>query len=109
MSNYNNTLPFMSTLASTLPSTSAFWAMVPQDQQYDLLLRHLNRAEQEIGNFRIPEGLTLERLKLTVMLAVEAEVLFFNAAVFEPSQDDRDSFFADYLRRALQLVPESIQ
>lgn len=109
MSDYNNTNPFQSTLASTVPSTSSLWSMAPQGQHADLLQRHLYRAQQEVGNFSIPDGLTPERLKLTVMLAVEAEMLFFNAAIFEPSQEDWDSFFADFLRRALRLVPESIQ
>ena len=36
------------------------------------------------------------------MLAVEAELLFFNAAVYEPSSEDLDRFFADFLRRAFQ-------
>lgn len=43
------------------------------------------------------------------MLAVEAELLFFNAAVFEPLAEDRNTFFADFLQRALKGASASMQ
>ena len=43
------------------------------------------------------------------MLGVEAELIFFNAAIFEPCQEDRDLFFGDLLRGCLQPITPYLQ
>ncbi len=86
-----------------------FWASVPADRAADLLRHHMRRAWQVIVDYSLPVPATLDRLELAVMLGVEAEMLFFHAAVFEPCAEDRDHFFADFLRRSLQPVPVFLQ
>lgn len=88
---------------------SGFWANVPHDRRADLLFYHLNRAWQVIKDHQLPIPTTQGRLEQIVMLAIEADLLFFNAATFDPCQEDRNLFFADFLRRSLQPVPDFLQ
>ncbi len=87
---------------------STFWDMVPECQRADLLNFHLKRAFDVVTEYRLPLPNTLVRFELVVILGVEAEYLFFGAAAYEPSSDDLDRFFADFLRRALQPYAESL-
>jgi hypothetical protein len=75
------------------------WATVSADRAADILSHHLRRARQVIADYDLPVPAEHGRLELTVKLAVEAELLFFTAAVFEPCQEERDHFFADFLCR----------
>jgi hypothetical protein len=87
---------------------SGFWATIPADRTADILSHHLRRARQAIADYDLAAPLH-SRLELTVKLAVEAELLFFNAAIFEPCQEERDLFFADFIRRCLRSVPAYLQ
>ncbi len=104
----HNSIPSMSVF-NTFNLGAGFWANVPTDRTADLLQHHLLRAWQAIADYRLPAPTTNDRLELVVMLAVEAELLFFNAATFNPCQEDRDPFFADFIRRSLQPVPAYLQ
>lgn len=90
-----------------LPSiwAPAFGPRFPADSAADLLRHHMQRASQTITACQLPIPSSQQRLALIVMLGVEAEMLFFHAAVFEPCAEDRELFFADFLRRTLQPVP----
>jgi hypothetical protein len=70
----------------------------PADSAADLLRRHMRRAWQAITDYQLPIPSSQNRLGLVVMLAVEAELIFFNAATLEPCQEERDLFVADFLR-----------
>ena len=100
--------PSPSALAFTLVPAPSFWAIVPESERVDLLNHHLQRAFEVAGEYRLPLPGRRERLELAVMLAVEAELLFFHAAVYEPSREDLDRCFADFLRRALQSDSENL-
>ena len=107
---YSNSIPSPSTTsASTSMPTSCgprFWAMIPEGNRSAVLGHHRHRARQIIAEEGFPVPNDQDRLELIVTLAVEAEILFFDAALFEPTQEERDLFFADFLRRA--LAPSSV-
>lgn len=88
---------------------SAFWATVPPDQRDELIRHHMQRALRLATDSHLPLPVSWKRFELIVLLAVEAETLFFNAAVYEPSSNDRDMFFAEFLRRALHSASTEIQ
>jgi|SRR3974390_744694 len=88
---------------------SAFWATVPPDQRGELIRHHMQRALRLATDSQLPIPANWKRFELIVQLAVEAETLFFNAAVFEPSSEDRDLFFTDFIRHALQPQTEGTQ
>jgi hypothetical protein len=90
---------------STFQVGPGFWTTVPADIAADLLRHHMSRAWQVITDYQLPIPSSQNRLELAVMLGVEAELLFFNAATFEPCQEDRDLLFAD----SLQPVPYYVQ
>jgi hypothetical protein len=100
-----------STSHTTFNAGPGFWASIPKDRYSDVVLEQCKRAMPIIlrENLPIPprqpDWLPISgyaRLLKIIQLAVEAEMLFFVAAVEEPSQDVRDEFLADFLRRALQ-------
>lgn len=76
------------------------WAMVPPNKRADLLRHYMQRASQIIlkNGLIPPEPL---RLELIVVAAAEAECLYFAAALYEPGQQDRDRFFAEFITRSL--------
>jgi hypothetical protein len=88
---YCNPIPAFSDF-TTFHLGPGFWATVPADKTADLLHHHLCCAWQTITDYRLPIPASQHRLELVVMLGVEAELLFFNAAIFEPCQEERDLF-----------------
>lgn len=79
-----------------------FWAMTPDNRRSDLLRHQLERARQVIADYQLPVPESEDRLELVVLLAAEAEMLFFNAALEEPTREQRDRFFSLFIRFALQ-------
>jgi hypothetical protein len=69
----------------------------------------MDRAWQVIREHLLPIPASLDRLELTVKLAAEAEMLFFNAAINEPTREEIELFFADFLCRSLQQGPAIVQ
>ena len=82
-----------------------FWVTVPQGQRDDLIRHHVQRALRLVADHHLPLPASLKRFELVVLLAVEAELLFFNAALSEPSSADCDTFFTDFLAHALTPSP----
>jgi len=100
-----STLTTSFSTSTTFHLGSGFWANVPHEIHADALDHHLRRAWQVIEDYQLPAPASQARLEQIVMLAIEADLLFFNAAVFEPCVEDCDMFFAEFLRRALQRLP----
>ena len=105
---YSKTATTLPTSFSCVHASTHYWEMVPESCRADLLSHHRKRALNVVEEYQLPLPNTLFRFELAVMLAVEAQLLFFNAAIYEPSQEDLDRFFADFLRRALQPYAESL-
>jgi len=78
-----------------------YWNLVPGSQRDDLIRHHVQRALRLAKDRHLPLPAGQKRFELIVLLAVEAELMFFNAALWEPSSADREMFFADFLERAL--------
>lgn len=104
-----DTSPPLSPYTPTFRLGPGFWATVPESQRADVMRHHLRRAWQVIDYYHLPLPTNQERLELVVQLALEAELLFFNAAISDPSLDEHDLFFADFLRYALRSASEGIQ
>ncbi len=94
--------------ASSMSSASSFWAMMPECHRADILRDHVERALHVVNEHHLPLPDTQERFVLAVMLAVEAELIFFNACLYEPSSEDFDRFFADFLRRVFQAETSEV-
>ncbi len=92
-----------SDLAFTLGS--GFWAMVSDERLPAVLLEQTHRAQQVVAESGHPVPQPQERFELIVKLAVEAELLFFTAALREPSQEERDEFFGAFIQMALHANP----
>ena len=93
---------------SCVHASSNYWRMVPESCRADLLSHHRKRALDVVEEYQLSLPNALFQFELAVMLAVEAEFLFFNAAVYEPSQEDYDRFFAEFLRHAFQPDAECL-
>jgi hypothetical protein len=94
---------------STFRIGPGFWSSAPADRAADVLRQHMHRDWQIIAAYQLPIPASDYRLELVVKLAVEAEVLFWAAAIFEPGPEDFDCFFTDFIRRALQPVSAFVQ
>ena len=103
------TNPPLSPHTPTFRLGPGYWATVPEGQRADVMRHHLQRALRLAKDYQLPLPASQKRFELVVLLALEAELLFFNAAVFEPSSDDRNAFFADFLRRALRSTSADVQ
>ena len=88
------TNPPLSPNTPTLRLGLGYWATVPEGQRADVMRHHLQRASRLAEDYQLPLPASQKRFELTVLLALEAEWLFFTAAIFEPTSDDRDMFFA---------------
>ena len=86
-----------------------FWTIVPADSAPDLLRHHTGQPLEVITDYQLPISSSQNRLELVVMLAVEAELIIFNAATLEPCQENHNILFADSLGGSLQPVPYYIQ
>jgi hypothetical protein len=99
----HDTLPVPSTLAFTFNLGPGIWAELSPDNRIDVLRHHMKRAWRVLADTHLPlpNPDPVHRLELVVMAAAEAEALFFSAAIVEPTSEDLDEFFADFICRAL--------
>jgi hypothetical protein len=89
------------TLVSTDKLGLRFWDIVPEEYQgkfFQKFMARVWRVIQQHG-LAVPD---LLRLQLIVMAAAEAEFLFRATAVDEPSQEDHDLVFTNFISLALQ-------
>lgn len=103
----SNSLPQSNSL---LPSTTpvfpfdlgpGLWSQVPLTRQAELLHQHLQRAHKIILESGLPAPHPI-RLNWIVTAASEAEFTLRATATQELSKEDCDSFFAEFITRALQ-------
>jgi hypothetical protein len=76
------------------------WASTPEPVLHNLLHRYAVRARKLLARFLdcIPDN---DRLQLIVGAALEARALFWAAAVQEPSTEDLDQFFDEFVTRSV--------
>jgi hypothetical protein len=87
------------------PSSSLFrlghgyWGPISEDLRQELLFSYIGRAKDLIPtDFPVPED---DRLAIIVQAAMESRMLYFAAAMYEPSAKELDSFFDDFVMRAI--------
>jgi hypothetical protein len=85
-----STSPSIPTFPPEFQLGLGYWATVPTYRTADLLRHHLRRALQVVSEYQLPIPAARDRFELVVKSAAEAEMHYFNAAVYEPSQDDLD-------------------
>ena len=77
------TNPPLSPHTPTFRLGPGYWATVPEGQRADVMRHHLQRALRLAKDYQLPLPASQEkRFELVVLLALEAELLFFNAAVW---------------------------
>lgn len=75
------------------------WASISEPAHHDLLIRYTLRARELLAHLQedIPD---IDRLCVIVKAAVEARALLFTAALTEPTAEDLDSYFDEFVTRS---------
>ena len=94
---------------STLPSFQlgpGFWACIPQQFHSSLLRRYTGRAKELLSDCQAcpPDD---DRLQLIVAAALEARLLLFASAFWDPSAEDLDAFFDQFVLWSVSGSPAS--
>ena len=81
------------------------WASIHDPAHHELLKHYTRRARELLERLQecIPED---DRLRVIVKAAVEARTLIFVAALAEPTTNDLDGYFDDFVIRSVLGIPE---
>lgn len=83
--------------------TKGFWASTPEPHHYELLRCYSARAQELLACHQacLPDD---DRLALIVRAAMEARILYFVAAMNEPTTEDLDGFFDEFVMRSVSGI-----
>ncbi|SRR6266496_722307 len=77
-----------------------YWGFIPAEVRQCVLANYIERAADLIDSLQ--SGRTdVDRVALVVQTAAEATLLFFTAALHEPSTEELQLFFDDFVFKAV--------
>jgi hypothetical protein len=84
---------------------SGFWASIPEQAHHELLQRYSARAQELLACYQacLPD---YDRLELIVRAGMEARSLYFVASMNEPTTEQLDGYFDDFVMRSVSGVPD---
>lgn len=85
-------------------SSVSFWASIPEPIRHEVLGRYIFRAQELFAHWHecLPDH---DRLQLIVEAAMEARSLYFVATMTEPSTDDLDRYFDQFVILCISGIP----